>query len=189
MTPTSALPSRSAPILRGLPRWLVVLASFPLSGLLAWVALGPITSPGLALAGGLIVGLAIGATEAWALRVPIASWSLLSGLGLATGSLLGRLLTDAMDAGAVVEGLATAALAGLGVAVAQSFLRPPLPRRAWITLTLGAWIVAWGVSLAVAIDTSQGFSVFGASGALAFTAIVALTTILVARRRTPAVAA
>jgi len=160
-----------------------VLVSFPVSGLVAWLALGPVSSPGLALAGGLIVGLAIGATEAWALRVPVARWSLSSGLGLAVGSLLGFLATRALDAGVVVEGLVTAALAGLGVAVAQSLQHPPLPRFAWIGLTVGAWIVAWAVSLAVAIDTGQGFSVFGSSGALVFTAIVAFTTILVVRRR------
>ncbi|MFZ2963416.1 MAG: hypothetical protein WA006_01890 [Rhodoglobus sp.] len=67
---------------------------------------------------------------------------------------------------------------------------PSLPRLArWIVhlaafpLTgLAAWLLAWAVSLSVAIGLEQGFVVFGSSGALAFTVLLAVTTVLVRRR-------
>lgn len=164
-----------------MPRWILAGISFPLSGLLTWLALGPVTSPGLALAGGVLVGLGVGAAQAWALRVPIAPWALLSGLGLGVGSLVGALVSPLLTS--PWAGLAAAALAGLGIASAQALLRPPLPRLAWIALVAGAWVVGWTVSLVAAIDTAQGFAVFGSSGALVFTVLVAVTVWLVARRR------
>jgi len=166
--------------LGGVPRWILAWIAFPLSGLLTWLALGPVRSPGLALAGGILVGLGIGAAGAWALRVPIASWALCSALGLGIGSLLGALVAPLLAA--PLDGLASAALAGLGLSLAQSLLRPPLPRAAWIALVTVAWIIGWAVSLVAAIDTEQGFAVFGASGSLVYTVIVALTATLVARR-------
>jgi len=164
-----------------LARWLLAWVSFPLSGLVAWLALGPVHSPGLALAGGILVGLGIGAAGAWALGVPVAPWSLMSALGLGAGSLLGALAQSITPA--PLDGLVQAAVAAASLGLAQAALRPPLPRLAWIGLTLVAWIVGWGVSLAVAIDADQGFAVFGASGALAFTVIVAVTATLAGRRR------
>lgn len=167
--------------LGGVPRWILAWIAFPLSGLVTWLALGPVVSPGLAFAGGVLVGLGIGAAGAWALRVPIASWALFSALGLGIGSLLGALAAPLLSA--PVDGLASAALAGLGIAVAQSLLRPPLPRVLWIALVTVAWIIGWAVSLVAAIDTEQGFAVFGASGSLVYTVIIAVTVTLAARRQ------
>jgi hypothetical protein len=184
--------TQKSPILGGLPRWILAWISFPLSGLVAWLALGPVSSPGLALAAGILVGLGIGAAGAWALRVPVAPWALVSALGLGLGSLLGALAAPLLGGILPVPfvGLASTALAGLGLGVAQAALRPPLPRVAWVALVVGAWIAGWAVSLAAAIDAEQGFAVFGASGALLFTLLVALTVTLAARRaRRPAEAA
>jgi len=171
----------------GIPRWILAWISFPLSGLVAWLALGPIVSPGFSLAAGILVGLGVGAAGAWALRVTIAPWALASALGLGAGSLLGALVAPVLAP--PLGGLVAAALAGAGIGLAQATLRPPLPRLAWAGLVLVAWIGAWAVSLAVAIDAEQGFAVFGASGALLFTVVIAVSATLVARRRPSAVTA
>jgi len=164
-------------------RWIAVWAAFPLCGLAASLALGPVHQPGPGAAAGLLAGLGIGAAIGWAVRRPVAAWSLLSGLGLEIGTLLGGMLATAADLTPTATALVTAAIGGVGIAAGQAILRPPLPRALWAALVALAWAAGWAVSLATAIDTDQGFIVFGASGALVFTIALATAALLATRRR------
>lgn len=161
------------PTLPRLARWIVHLAAFPLTGLTVWLLFGPIDSPLTAAGGGAIVGLGVGATQAWALELARpARWTAATVLGLAVGSPLGLL----------VGGIPGLAITGVALALSQSLARPPLPWVWWSLLVAGGWLLAWAVSLTVALELEQGFVVFGSSGALAFTVLLAVTTALVRRR-------
>lgn len=167
--------NRSSPA--RLARWFVLVASFPLSGLVAFLLLGPIATPLAAVGGGAIVGLGVGAAEGWVIRVSRPGrWIAASVVGLAAGSLLGFL----------VGGFGGLAIAGLVLALAQALAAPPLPWAWWVLLTTVAWSLGWLVSLAVAIDRAQGFAVFGSSGAFAFTVTVGLTLVAARTRRAAA---
>lgn len=163
----------TSPSLPRLARWIVHLAAFPLTGLAAWLLFGPIDSPATAAGGGAIVGLGVGAAQAWALdHARPVRWIAATVLGLAAGSTPGLL----------VGGIPGLAITGAVLALSQSLARPPLPWAWWALLVAGGWLLAWAVSLSVAIGLEQGFVVFGSSGALAFTVLLAVTTVLVRRR-------
>ena len=149
-------------------RWILLGLSFPIGGLIVFIALGPVTSLGLALAGGFIVGIVIGAAEAFALRVPMIRWIVATAIGLGVGSLLAALVASLLGAG-IVTTVLTAIAAGIVVSAAQLVATPPLPRLIWLAVHTAGWVIAWLVSLVIAISTTQGFIVFGASGALVFT--------------------
>jgi hypothetical protein len=149
-------------------RWILLGLSFPIGGLIVFIALGPVTSLGLALAGGFIVGIVIGAAEAFALRVPMIRWIVATAIGLGVGSLLAALVASLLGAG-ILTTVLTALVAGIVTSAAQLLATPPLPRLNWLAVHTAGWVIAWLVSLVIAISTTQGFIVFGASGALVFT--------------------
>jgi hypothetical protein len=166
-------------------RWILLGLSFPIGGLIVFAALGPITSPVLALAGGAIAGLVIGAAEAFALRVPMVRWIIATVIGLGVGSLLAAFVAPLLPAGPVA--VVAALVAGIVTAAAQLLAHPPLPRLLWLAVHTAGWVIAWLVSLVIAISTDQGFIVFGSSGALVFTVGLFLIVHL-ARRRARAAA-
>jgi hypothetical protein len=163
-------------------RWILLGLSFPIGGFIVFYALGPITSPGLALAGGAVAGLVIGAAEAFALRVPVARWTVATAIGLGVGSLLAALVAPLLGAG-ILTTVVTALVAGVFTSAAQLLAQPPLPRLLWLVVHTAGWVIAWLVSLLIAISTDQGFIVFGASGALVFA--VGLFLIVKFGRRKP----
>ena len=165
-------------------RWIVLGLSFPIGGLIVFTALGPVTTPGLALAGGALAGIVIGAAEAWALRLPLARWTLATAVGLAIGSLLAALAAPLLGPG-ILGTIVTALIAGLATAGAQLVAGPLLAQPLWLLVRTAAWVVAWVVSLVIAINVEQGFIVFGSSGALVFAAGMFLVTYLVRRNRKP----
>jgi hypothetical protein len=156
-------------------RWIVLGLSFPIGGLIVFTSLGPVTTPGLALGGGALAGLVIGAAEAWALRLPLPRWTLATSVGLAAGSLLAALVTPLLGEG-VLSTIAGALVSGVVTAGAQLLAGPPLAPPIWLAVRTAAWIVGWVVSLFLAINTEQGFIVFGSTGALVFVVAMFLTT-------------
>jgi hypothetical protein len=148
-------------------RWILLGLSFPIGGFIVWGAIGPVTTPGLAMTGGVVAGLVIGAAEAFALRLPVARWTIATAIGLGAGSLLAALVAVLLPTGPLATVL-TALVAGVLTTAAQLLAHPPLPRLIWLAAHTAGWVIAWLVSLVIAISTSQGFIVFGASGALVF---------------------
>ena len=161
--------------------WIVLWLSAPLGGLIAFVALGPMLDIGSAFAGGAVIGLTIGAAQAWALKRPLPRWTAASAIGLAVGNALSVAIVDALPgpAGLLLGAVTAGALLGTAQAIAGAPLHPAL----WIPLISLGWTLAWGVSLVFAIDARQGFGIFGASGSLVFTSLLAITVHLAARRR------
>lgn len=169
-------------------RWILLGLSFPISGLIVFTALGPITTPGLALAGGTLAGIVIGAAQGYALRVPVAGWTVATAIGLGAGSLLAALVAPLLGPG-ILTTIVTALIAGLVTTAVQLIARPPLPRPLWLVVHTAGWVIAWVVSLIIAISTTQGFIIFGSSGALVFTVGLFLVVHFAGRRSRAAVAA
>jgi hypothetical protein len=116
-----------------------------------------------ALAGGALVGLVLGGTQALALGTRPQRWLPATVVGLAVGTALALLFP-------VVGPL----LQGLALGAAQAFVRPPLHPAIWAALVTATWTVAWAISWIVAISDEPGFVVFGASGALLFTLVMVI---------------
>lgn len=148
-------------------RWIALGLSFPVGGLIVWTALGPVTTPGLALGGGIVAGLLIGAAEAFALRLPVARWAVATSVGLGLGSLLAALVAPLLGVGLPAT-LVGALISGIVTAGVQLLAGPPLARPLWLLVRTLAWVVGWVVSLFLAINVEQGFIVFGSTGALVF---------------------
>lgn len=169
-------------------RWILLGLSFPIGGFIVWSALGPVTGPGLALGGGIVAGLVIGAAEAFALRLPIARWTIATAVGLGVGSMLAALVGPLTGTG-ILSTIVTALIAGLVTAATQLLAGPPLARPLWLVVRTAAWVIGWLVSLVLAISIEQGFIVFGATGALVFAVGMFLTVKFTGRTRSAAVTA
>jgi len=168
-------------------RWILLGLSFPIGGLLVWTALGPVTTPGLALGGGIVAGLVIGAAEAFALRLPLARWAVGTSVGLGVGSLLAALAAPLLGPG-ILSTIVTALISGVVTAAAQLLAEPPLARPLWLLVRTGVWVVGWVVSLFLAINVDQGFIVFGSTGALVFAVALFLIVKFGTRGRKPVTA-
>lgn len=150
--------------------WPVFAISYPLSGLLVSVVLGPVSAAPEAAVGGGIVGLALGAAGSLAMRTRATRWVPATMAGLILGTIA---LVTVPVVGPAVQGLVLGA--------AQSLARPPLHPRLWIPLVTATWTAGWAVSWVVALSDEQGVIVFGASGAILATA--ALFAAIAASRR------
>ena len=150
--------------------WPLLFVSFPLSGLAASLLLGPMNSVPIALAGGALVGLALGATQSLALGTRASRWIPATVLGLAVGTAL-----------AVMFPVVGPVLQGLALGAVQVFVRPPLHPAIWAAVVTAAWSAAWAISWVVAISDEPGFVVFGASGALLFTLVMFAATLIAKR--------
>ena len=171
------------------PFWawpLAILLGFPIGGLIADLAVGPVDSLGAALAGGLIAGAVIGAAQWIALRslVPwlwIAATSVGMAVGLAVGAGVvdfGISRSDLMLMGAVT-GAGVGALQAL-VLARQRFSGVAL----WAAANPPAWALAWLVSSYVLSgNVKEQFTNFGASGALLFALLTGPLLGLLFRRR------
>jgi hypothetical protein len=170
-------------------RWLLVLPAFPLSGLLVTIVIGPITSVGSAIVGGVIVGLIVGASQLWGLRGrthPV-RWVVASALGGGAGLAVG---SGFVGYGATLPDLTTQGLlTGVVIGIAQAATLPPTSRHGvWAIGTGLIWALGWATTSLVGVDVERHYPVFGASGALVATlCFAALTAVSLpkARRTSP----
>lgn len=170
---------------RGVIRWLVTFAGFPLGGLLARILVGPADSASAAVLGGLVTGLVLGAVQAWGLRLPrtpALRWAGATAVGFGAG----------LGAGAAVVGYATTpaallvqgAVCGLAVGLAQAAVLRPLVGTAalgWPVALAVAWPAGWAVTTAFGVRVDEHFTVFGSSGALVVTALTVVLPLALRR--------
>jgi len=168
-------------IVRGVSPWIALWLSAPLGGLIAFTALGPTLAIGPAFAGGALIGLAIGAAQAWALERPAARWMVASSIGLALGNAVFAGITGAVP-GSPWSVLLGAAAAGALLGTAQAIAGAPVAAAIWIPLIALGWTLAWGISLTLAIDAQQGFGIFGSTGSLLFAVLLAVVVHFAPRR-------
>ncbi len=168
---------------RPMLRWLPTFLAFPVAGLATVVTVGSVGSAWSGLAAGAVAGAIVGGAQWLALRSSGVgrTWWLATVVGLALGTALAAILTDAgtSTGDLVLRGV----VAGAAVGAAQaSVLRPGLAViAAWTATTSISWAAGWWVTSRVIVDAERGYVVFGSSGALVVTLLTGLALPLVLR--------
>jgi hypothetical protein len=165
-----------APFLRTWLLWTAGALAFPLAGLAGTGVAGRVDSPIAALVGGAVAGLGIGVAQALLSqgRLDIRRWAPATATGMGVGLLVG----------AVTVGYATSladlalmgALTGVVLGAAQALV---LPRRtrlrwAWAAALPVLWALGWTATTLGGISVDEQFTVFGAYGAVTFSALSGL---------------
>jgi hypothetical protein len=180
-------PSRAT----GLRTWLIWTAgflAFPLAGLAGTAVVGRVDSPVAALVGGAVAGLGIGLGQTLASRgrFDIRRWVPATGIGMGLGLLLG----------AVTVGYETSlpdlalmgALTGLVLGPAQALALPRGARWrwAWAAAMPVLWALGWTTTTLGGIAVDEQFTVYGAYGAITFSALSGLLLLLLLPERSTA---
>jgi hypothetical protein len=156
--------------------WTVGFLAFPLAGLAGTAVAGRVDDPIAALLGGAVAGLVIGAGQTLASRrrLDIRTWVPATAVGMGVGLLLG----------AVVVGYGTSlgdlalmgALTGLVLGPAQALALPRGTRMRWLWAAAlpPLWALGWTTTTLGGIDVGRQWTVFGAYGAVTFSALSGL---------------
>jgi hypothetical protein len=167
--------------------WTAGFLAFPLAGLAGTAVVGRVDSPLAALLGGTVAGLVIGLGQALASRgaLDIRTWVPATGLGMGAGLLLGA---SVVDYGTSLADLAlVGALTGLVLGPAQALALPRGSRRwAWAAALPVLWALGWTATTVGGISVDLQFTVFGAYGAITFSALSGLLLPLVMPSPSPA---
>jgi hypothetical protein len=170
-------PTASQPVfLRTWLLWTAGFVSFPLAGIAGDLAAGRVDDALAALVGGLVTGLVlgIGQTLFSRRRLDPRRWVPATAIGMGAGLLLG----------AVVVGYGTSlgdlalmgALTGVVLGLAQAFALPPQTRTRWVWAAAmpGLWALGWTVTTLGGISVENQFTIYGAYGAVTFSALSGL---------------
>ena len=175
----------------GLRTWLIWTAgflAFPLAGLAGTAVVGRVDSPVAALVGGAVAGLGIGLGQTLASRgrFDIRRWVPATGIGMGLGLLLG----------AVTVGYETSlpdlalmgALTGLVLGPAQALALPRGARWRWALAAAMPvlWALGWTTTTLGGIAVDEQFTVYGAYGAITFSALSGLLLLLLLPERSTA---
>jgi hypothetical protein len=156
--------------------WTVGFISFPLAGVVGLLLVDRVDTPIAALVAGAATGAAIGAGQWMASRrrLRLLPWVAATALGMGLGLLLGATVvgfgTSLMEL--AVMGVLTGAV--LGVSQALALPAWPLRRWWWAAAMPILWGLGWVVSTSIGIAVAEQFSIFGASGAVTFSALSGL---------------
>jgi hypothetical protein len=156
--------------------WTLGFLAFPIAGVAGTVAVGRVDSPTAALLGGAVSGLALGAGQALVSRRRLdpRRWIPATGVGMGIGLLLGAMV---VDYGTSLADLALmGALTGLALGPAQALALPGRSRRRWVWAAAmpALWALGWTVTTVGQIHVEEQFTIFGAYGALTFSALSGL---------------
>jgi MFS family permease len=153
--------------------WTAGFVFFPIAGVAAGLIAGRVDDPLAALVAGLVTGAVIGVGQ-WLVsrgRLRPVRWILATVVGMGLGLLLGATVvgfgTSLSDL--VVMG----ALTGLLLGVAQTLALPVATRHRWVWAAAIPllWALGWTVTTLVGVAVDEQFSVFGAAGAVTFSAL------------------
>jgi drug/metabolite transporter (DMT)-like permease len=156
--------------------WTAGFVAFPIAGLAGTAAAGHVDSPIAALLGGAASGLVLGAGQALASRRRLdpRRWIPATGAGMAIGLLLGAAVADY---GTSLADLALmGALTGLVLGPAQALALPRKSRQRWLWAAAMPvlWALGWSVTTLGQIHVEEQFTIFGAYGAVTFSALSGL---------------
>jgi hypothetical protein len=153
--------------------WTAGFLAFPIAGLAGAAPLGRVDDPAAALMGGAVTGLVLGAGQALASRHRLdpRRWIPATAVGMGLGLLLGAAY---VDYGTSLADLAImGVLTGIILGLTQALALPPNTqvRWAWAAAVPVLWALGWTATTLGGIAVSEQFTVFGAYGALTFSAL------------------
>jgi hypothetical protein len=180
--------TRRASRLRTWLIWTAGFLAFPLAGLAGRAVAGRLDDPTAALLGGAVTGLVIGAGQTLASRgrLDIRTWVPATGIGMALGLLLGA-VTVGYDT-SLGDLALMGALTGLVLGSAQALALPRGTRRRWLWAAAmpALWALGWTTTTLGGIDVARQWMVFGAYGAVTFSALSGLLLLVLLPDRSPA---
>lgn len=166
-------------------RWLGTFVGFPLAGVAARAVSGNIDALGAAAIGGLIGGVVLGTVQAVIGGIePVGRlrWIGATSVGLAVGLTVGASAVGYHTDTASLVAMGAICGAAVGVAQALSIPMRRVDRVLWAVATPVLWAGGWLITSQVIADADRQHAVFGASGALA---VSALAGVLYALRHRP----
>jgi hypothetical protein len=156
--------------------WTAGFLAFPLAGVAGSAVAGRVDSPLAALFGGTVTGLVIGAGQALVSRRRLdpRRWVPATAIGMGLGLLSGAALVGYRTS--LAELALMGALTGVFLGIAQAIALPRQTRIRWVWA--GAipilWALGWTTTTLGGIAVDQQFTVFGAYGAVTFSALSGL---------------
>ena len=156
--------------------WTAGFLAFPIAGVVGRVVAGRVDSPIAALLAGLVTGAVIGAGQ-WLVsrrRLRPVPWILATALGMGLGLLLGGTVVGFRTS--LADLAVMGALTGVVLGVAQTLALPVQTRRRWwwaVAMPL-LWAVGWTITALAGIPVEEQLTIFGASGAVTFSALSGL---------------
>ncbi len=164
------------PSLRSWMLWTAGFLAFPIAGLAGTAVAGRVDSPLAALSGGAVAGLVLGAGQTLASRgrLDLRRWVPATAIGMGLGLLLGAALVgyDTALGDLVLMGALTGLV--LGPAQALALPRGTRLRWTWAAAVPVLWGLGWAVTTLGGIDVEEQWTVFGAYGAITFSALSGL---------------
>jgi hypothetical protein len=170
--------------------WTAGFLAFPIAGVAGRVVAGRVDSPAAALVAGLVTGAVIGAGQCFVSRgrLRLVPWVLATALGMGLGLLLGATVVGFQTSLADVAVMG--ALTGVVLGVAQAVALPAQTRRRWwwAVAMPPLWALGWMVTTLAGIPVEEQVTIFGATGAVTFSALSGLLLygLLLPRSTTPA---
>ena len=164
------------PFLRAWLIWTAGFLAFPLAGLAGTAVAGRVDSPVAALVGGTVAGLGIGLGQTLASRgrLDIRRWVPATGLGMGLGLLLGAVVVGYQTSLPDLALMGT--LTGLVLGPAQALALPRGTRLRWLWAAAmpALWALGWTTTTLGGIAVDEQFTVYGAYGAITFSALSGL---------------
>ncbi len=156
--------------------WTAGFLAFPLAGLAGTAVAGRVDSPVAALVGGAVAGLVIGVAQALLSRgrLDVRSWAPATAIGMGLGLLLGAVTVGYGTS--LADLVLMGALTGVVLGAAQALALPAQARLrwAWAAALPLLWALGWTATTLGGIGVEEQFTVFGAYGAVTFSALSGL---------------
>ena len=170
-------PAASTPwFLRTWLIWTAGFLAFPLAGLAGTAVVGRVDSPLSALTGGAVAGLVIGAGQALLSRRRLdpRRWIPASIVGMSLGLLLGAAAVGYRTS--LADLALMGAITGLLLGAAQAAALPSRVHHRWVWAAAipVLWALGWTTTTLGGIHVEEQFTVYGAYGAITFSALSGL---------------
>src|SRR3954462_11654030 len=173
MTRPTTGPAASTPFLRTWLIWTAGFLAFPLAGLAGTAVVGRVDGPLSALTGGAVAGVIIGAGQALLSRRRLdpRRWIPASIVGMGIGLLLGAAAVGYRTS--LADLALMGAITGLLLGTAQAAALPSRAhhRWAWAAAIPILWALGWTTTTLGGIHVEEQFTVYGAYGAITFSAL------------------
>ena len=170
----------TSPRLRTWLIWTAGFLAFPVAGLAGTAVAGRVDDPMAALVGGTVACLVIGVGQTLAARgrLDIRRWAPATAVGMGLGLLLGAVVVDYSTS--LADLALMGALTGLVLGPAQALTLPRGTRMRWTWAAAmpALWALGWTATTLGGIAVEQQFTVYGAYGAITYSALSGLLLLL-----------